>query len=735
MSEIIENENAGSEERTHQASLRDLYYVLFRHKWKMILFFLTVIITVTLGTFLTAAIYRSEAKLMVRLGRENVSLDPTMTTGQIINVSQSRLDEINSEMEIIKSRELAEKVVDFIGSEKLLNRPDEELLTDGMTRETLGNTQRKVRSIVRGPRDLLERLDLVDPVDDRDKAVLSVIKNLKVDTLKGSSIISISYEAQSRELARDVIAKLINLYLEKHIAVYQTHGSYEFFSEQSDNLREKLLQAESELRDTKNRIGVASPDEQRLIVMNRIGDLKQMKESTEVELAVSKDKIQAMQKMLAVSPNTVVAGEGIGFSDHGADLMRARLYELQIEEQDLVSKFNEESRQVTKIRQEVAEAQALLDKQRLNSVQSELFSEEITLSSLQAKVEKIEKQLAEAQAELKVVNEADFRITQLAREIDILKTSYHKYSDSLEQVRIDQAMEAVNISNISVVQPATFPIKPIRPRKSLNLALGLILGILGSIGLAFFCQYMDHSIKTPENVKENLQLPTLASIPYIRLGRKVSEIPTKIRQSYSTLGEQLLLNSNGSIEKTRTLAIIGCHRGEGVSTVAMNISAWLAQHDNGNVLLVDANTSHPLVHQFFKKKLSPGLVDILKKGQPNGDTIVESSVQKLHILSAGSKDINLSEVVEPGEFRTLLQSMKKSYRYVIIDLPAVSQTSIVPLMSGLCDDAVIVVAAERSRLEVVQRLKEQLVKSQANILGVVLNKRRFYIPQWLYRTL
>ena len=94
MSEV--KEEAVGEEITRQGSLRDLYCVLFRHKWKMVLFFLTVIITVTLGTFLAAEIYRSEAKLMVRLGRESVSLDPTATTGQIINVSQSRLDGINS---------------------------------------------------------------------------------------------------------------------------------------------------------------------------------------------------------------------------------------------------------------------------------------------------------------------------------------------------------------------------------------------------------------------------------------------------------------------------------------------------------------------------------------------------------------------------------------------------------------------------------------------------------------
>ena len=113
------------EERYPERSLRDIYYVLFRHKWKIILFFLAVVITVTIGTFQAPEIYRSDAKLLVRIGRESVTLDPTATTGHIISIGQSRQAEINSELEILKSREIAEKVVDAIGLEAILKPPDE----------------------------------------------------------------------------------------------------------------------------------------------------------------------------------------------------------------------------------------------------------------------------------------------------------------------------------------------------------------------------------------------------------------------------------------------------------------------------------------------------------------------------------------------------------------------------------------------------------------------------------
>jgi capsular polysaccharide biosynthesis protein len=91
---------------------------------------------------------------------------------------------------------------------------------------------------------------------------------------------------------------------------------------------------------------------------------------------------------------------------------------------------------------------------------------------------------------------------------------YRKYSDNQEQARIDQALEQNKISNISVVQPAIASTEPVKPRKSLNLALGFFLGIFGALGLAFFCEYLDHSIKNPSDVEEKLKLPVLTSISF-----------------------------------------------------------------------------------------------------------------------------------------------------------------------------------------------------------------------------
>ncbi|KKK63068.1 hypothetical protein LCGC14_2998030, partial [marine sediment metagenome] len=315
--------------------------------------------------------------------------------------------------------------------------------------------------------------------------------------------------------------------------------------------------------------------------------------------------------------------------------------------------------------------------------------------------------------------------------------------------RIDHAMEADKISNISVVQPATLSMKPIRPRKLLNLALGLFLGIFGAIGLAFFSEHLDHSIKTPEEAKERLELPTITSIPRVRVNRvsptskrrqgktgdRIWDVPARIRQCYEVLGEQLLLSSNGSAEKKRVYAVVSCCHGEGASTVAASLATTLSQRGDGHVLLVDADICHPSVHQTFKTKLSPGLTDVLANGQSNGDAIQSLPGQNLHVLSAGTANGNLSETFNTDRFTKLLTSTKNHYRYVVIDVPALSDTSSSIRLASLCDGVVLVIEAEQLRWEVAQKARAQLVKSNANILGVVLNKRQYHVPRWLYKTL
>ena len=248
-----------------EQSIRDVYFVFFRHKWKIIVFFLAVVTVVTVGTLVAPSIYQSEAKLLIRVGRESVSLDPTANTGQVItNIGQQRETEVKSELEILKSQDLIEKVVDAIGPSAFLNPPED---SNGTSQKNGSRIKEWIVLLVGRVGSLFS--GLFNQLSDRDRAILAVTKSLEIDAPKASNIITINFETKSRKLAQETINKLIGFYLDKHITVHNTPGSFEFFSKETEQFREALAKKEENLKELKNRTGVASIEEQRATSFSR----------------------------------------------------------------------------------------------------------------------------------------------------------------------------------------------------------------------------------------------------------------------------------------------------------------------------------------------------------------------------------------------------------------------------------------------------------------------------------
>jgi uncharacterized protein involved in exopolysaccharide biosynthesis len=514
-----------------QYSMRDFFNILFRHKKKIIFFFLAVTITVTAGTFLATQIYRTDAMLMVRIGRETVTLDPTATTGQVIPMSQSRDLDINAELEILKSQELAEKVVDTFGPQAILKGflPGFGKKPGSFIQEKLREFSDFLEAVQEKLGNFLVSLGIFPPLSERDQAILQFKKNFTVEVQKGNNILFLSYEGPDDRLSQNVLTKLINFYLEKHVMAYRTPGSYEFFDTQAEHLRDQVTKTEEELKRLKSRTGVASLEEQRRILMGRVGNLQQENETTQAALAISRAKVKELKEKLAGIAPTLVTQETKGTSNQAADLMRARLYELQLKEQELLSKYTPTSMPVKEVQRQIEEAKTLLDKEEPTRTQVttginaayqdlnlELIKESANLSSLEAKAKVIKSQLGGARSEIAELNQTEVQMVGLQRELSLLESKYRKYSENMEQARIDEAMLKNKISNISIVQaPATSP-EAVRPKKGMNIAVGFFLGIFGGIGLAFFSEYLDHSLKSPRDVEEKLNLPTMASIPVFK---------------------------------------------------------------------------------------------------------------------------------------------------------------------------------------------------------------------------
>jgi len=516
-------------------SIFDVFRVLFRHKWKCLIIFCLIFGAVCAYTLLSPKTYRSEGKLFVRLGRENTTTDPTSMVGQApAVVPQSRETEINSVLEILQSRLLVENVVDQLGPQIVLDRllPQVNVTANGTPVEP------KAPGVLSRLRSTLQDYGLVDRLPERAQAILDLTDGLQISAVRKSNVIAVSYEAYSPEAAQTVVQSVIEAAQEQHIKAHRPPHSQQFLTQQTTQLRDQMGQLEEQLRDLKTSTGLASLADQRQILVQRIGHLEDEALATAAALTAADSQVREMQKALAKIPEELTLSKTTGFPNEGADLMRNQLYTLQIKEQELLAKYKPEHPDVIAVQEQIREAQTLLaneDRSRTQeakgpntvhqAAKSALLAQEPVVASLRAKAQELSKQIIAAKGTLKTLNDNEVLIARMTRELELADVKYRKYSENLEQARMDAELEQQRISNISIVEPATFEPKSVRPRKLMNLGLGLVMAFVSALGIALVCEFSGTSLVAPSPVNGQAVKPHEVTVVNLNRGTTLPHEP------------------------------------------------------------------------------------------------------------------------------------------------------------------------------------------------------------------
>lgn len=197
-------------------------------------------------------------------------------------------------------------------------------------------------------------------------------------------------------------------------------------------------------------------------------------------------------------------------------------------------------------------------------------------------------------------------------------------------------------------------------------------------------------------------------------------------------GVQGSIVSAAESRELRTILVTSCNSGEGKTVTSIGMAYSLANHDNAEVLLMEGNLTNPRLHELFGVPESPGLSDFLTSDVELDEVVRTTEESRLLLLPHGGAKTTLSDVTRTQTLKRRLAALRGKFDYVICDGSAISGPADASLIAGLFDGIVLVVECERTRWEVVQLAQERLTKAGGRILGVVLNKRRFYIPRSLY---
>ena len=484
-----------------QSSLRDFLHVIFKRKNQILLFFAVTVCTVVIGTFMAKPTYEATSQILVKLGRENLYVPPTSSGSPVINLN--REEQINSEIEILTSQSLAEQVVAALGPLAIY----EDLNEGGILSRLRKNVQASQSPV--------------------EKAMLKLQKALTIEGVKKANVIAINYKHTDPKMAATVVNKLVHLFLDRHLDIHKAPHSYKFFREQSGLMKDKLRQAEMHLESFKKQHNITSLEEERSLLLGKEADLQAALNQTLSQIAETENRIQQLKHQLASTPKTIPQAEETEHSPYVINTLQARLMELELEEKKLLTKYTERNRLVQNVREEIQMVQAKLGEQEAKRygksrsginvtyqrLQEALFRNQAELEALSAKKQTQGAQLSDYNRNLEKLNRIEVELNQLKQQVDVDRQSFRLYLTKFEESRISDAMDTEKISNVTQIQAAWPPLKPVSPKVLLNIVLGIFLGAFGGLGLAFFMEYLDDSLEKPDDAENALELPVLASIP------------------------------------------------------------------------------------------------------------------------------------------------------------------------------------------------------------------------------
>jgi succinoglycan biosynthesis transport protein ExoP len=737
-------------------SVGDIYFVIFRQKWKILTLSLAGILgAVVLLFVIKPPQYQSEALISIRYVVEGKSLNPPGDESNTSPLDQQRNSIINNEINALNSLDLAKQVVQVMTPEKILPN----------TGANGGSNSNQA-----------------------DRAAFMVRNGLSVESLPESSVIRLTYQNPDPALVQPVLGEIIDAYLIRHVQLHQGSGvPSEFLTNEVARLRTQLTQTDDELRKLKNANGVVSADETQKAYADQISQIRLDIFSAQVELA----EHQAMLGALGGEPGTTnVPSAGAAPFDQVEKYknVSALLMSLEQKEQNYltVQGFTTENVLVEQIQQQIEQNEIV--KKGLEEKYPTLASLNIPLPSpastqpgdatidlrteseqvaaLKVKIQTLNSQFSQVWTEATNFDKIRSSISELEQKREVVTTNLKYFMNNLEEARIDEALGEDRAANISIYQTPSPPVKGWSKQFKKKVAIVAVGGILAGLALAFFIEFFwDRSIKRPADVETKLRLPLFVSIPDITknghrplainktplllkegkagdrqtVGR--DSLPPEagmdsgnrrhpLRRFYEGLRDRLLVyfEVQNLPHKPKLVGVTSCGRGAGVSSIATGVAASLSEMGEGNVLLVDMNIEGGAAQHFHKGKPDCGLDSALKAETKEKALVREN----LYVATESMRSEELPQVL-PKRFAGLISKIRSSdYDYIIFDMPPVAETTTTFRAARLMDMMLLVVEAEKTNQDVVRRVIALLAESKANV-SVVLNKTQTYVPARLHQ--
>jgi capsular exopolysaccharide synthesis family protein len=743
-----------NDEQRKEIDLMEYWRIIVKRKWVAITFAGAVVLFVALFTFLATPRYESNVTLLIEEGTSKM-LSIEEAFGYQPRVFQD-LRFFNTQINLLQSKSLAERVVKELN---LLSRPEFSPKKRSFLSTIIDILTFKWLFSKKKPKgDESQSLYASNPYSE---IAASLQKGIKVKPIRDTKLVEVSYVSPfptiSAEVVNTVAEEFMDFSIEKRYE--RTQQASDFLSTQIEALREELGEKERELQKyikDEDLFSLSSLSDSESATLNTLDDYYE----AYTQARIDRIKAEAAFREL----------KDVDVSSIPQSLSNPTIQQLKTEYSRIKNEYDVKSKDLKPSHPEMVRLKARLDsindelRKVVDAAESEYRAAQKKESYLKSLLDRQKEDVARMSSSAILYNSLKIEVENKRRQLNSL---VERRDDTL----VSERLGGLESTNISIIDRAEIPKNPISPKKDRNFLLGILFGLIGGVGLCFLLEYVDNTVKGPEDVEKLAGLPSLGIIPYFapgELGKKkgygaklgytysygdetedeedikqIKQIELvnhlypnlSISEDYRTVRSSILFSNADSPPKT--IAFTSALPMEGKTANVVNMAVSFAQLEQ-KVLVVDSDLRKPRLNRIFQSRNIAGLSGYLTGKAELKDAIRKTSLNNIWLLASGPIPPNPAELLNSNKMKEMMKEVKKGFDVILLDTPPILAVIDGTIVSSLADSTVLVISAGKLTRKPFMSAVEELRRARANLIGVIFNGLRmgkgenFYMDYYRY---
>lgn len=556
------------------------------------------------------------------------------------------------------------------------------------------------------------------PAEKMDQLIKSIIMNIDARLVQeNSNIAIISYRSDHPDVAAQMANLVIDAYIEYNIddRLKYSKTTMDWMNKKTEEALEKLNNSELKLQKYMRENDILTLENRVAIIPQKLSQLSG--HLTEVE--TERNEIEVVyNKIKNISDENIHQAETIPIVVENSNykLIQEQIFRAEQKIMELSNKYGKKHPVMIRAINDLS----VLENKKKETIKRIIASEKERFEMVKSKEENIRKMFLDTKKQAIELNDKFIYLEVLKKDVE---TNHQLYETLVSQIKEQALFGDDDQIIINVIEYAKIPSFPMASNKKKKILLGIFVGLFGGIGLAFFLEYFDQTIKSPYDVAKHFGMPVLGAIPFLKsktsaVENIVVEEPISFQaECYKTIRMAILLSSEKHPPKC--ILITSHSAGDGKTTTSVNLAAAIAQTEN-TVLLIDGDLRRSNIHKTLKLQNSLGLSSLLSgKSQAQG-VIQKGPLPNMSVITAGPTPSNPSELFCSKKMTILMDLLRDKYDYIIVDGPIMGVTDSL-IISKYVDSSIVVAKAGRTTYEFLEAGITALKDIKADVMGIVIN--------------